>query len=192
MTLVSENSSIVIQHSWGTAQLWNNSGEAAQVRRPKCSCASVNSSSWGNTLRWKFNVSYTETEVKLAYIEKNAYLQSLIGRSVGPLLYKWGLRTIRVGLVQIAPRWLVRMEQLWLVSKDTNEDVSAQLGLDRESLRSTGWISILGTLLYKGWLIMQKQCTGCELTLWLFSDMQFARQASAIMAARLQFWIGSN
>lgn len=154
MTLFSENSSIVIQHSWATAQLWNNSDEAAQVRWPKCSGASVNSSSWGNTLRWKFNVSYTETEVKLAYVEKNAYPQSLIGPLVhaiqmrAPNHHSWGGTNSTTLIGHNGAALIGQQRYKW--------GYTTQLWLDRESLRSLGWISILGALLYKGWLRMQK------------------------------------
>lgn len=39
------------------------------------------------------------------------------------------------------------MELLWLVSEDANDDIAAQLQLDRESLSFIGWTAILGALL---------------------------------------------
>lgn len=89
--------------------------------------------------------------MKVAYMEKNACQQSLIG----PLPGKWGLQIITVWLIQIAQPWLVRMEQLRLVSKDTNKGIAAQL--DSKGKVSDLLVEFQSQVLYfKGWFIMQE------------------------------------
>lgn len=75
--------------------------------------------------------------------------ERLPSSSIDSFLCKWGLQILTVWMVQIALSLLVRMELLWLVGKDTNEDIalSAQLPLAGAGLQPFGWLTSVGALL---------------------------------------------
>lgn len=165
------------QHNCGTAGLWGGYevalGEGSSPARQLCSvllhfgllqsclswsalpacsalarCLRCFSSSQRNTvlnLQWTGKVR-SPRQRELANVERSLCPWSLIG----PSSCKWGIQILTVWLFQKALSWLVRMAPLWLVGEDANEDIAAQLWLDKVSVLLVQIVS--QEVLYKGWL----------------------------------------
>lgn len=167
-----------------TTQLWDSSVVLWQFRQETAQLKQLGWSSSGITapvleqprggkwsLGWRQKVPSTKTEGRLTY-ETSSCTWSLIG----PLLWKWGLQIFTVWVIQIALSWLVEMELLWLVGKD--EWGYCCVAMIAWEMSCFYWSNFNP----RSCLIRvdsAAQCTGWQVSPWLFSEMQLIREAFA-------------